>query len=168
MKTYTRDNIQEFNDAIESIKQIIVELPNDRLKENYSFERLQVDEWVAVSLGETGFSSIAWRPLWNNNCRVLNRFYKKPTHRFINKQFKLTEDTETMIRQQVQAAMVMDFDCAFVSRETKRSGAFHYLNQMNTEWIDEPTKCLMWHTGYQWITWTALKDNVKAIDLRRE
>ena len=48
--------------AIDQIASIVKDLPNDKLKNNYSIDRLIIDEWVAVSIYDGGFSSVAWRP----------------------------------------------------------------------------------------------------------
>lgn len=155
MNTATR-NEQQFTEYLEQIRVMVSDLPNDKLRNNYSYERLKIDEWVAVSVFEGGFSSIAWRPLWNNNCRILNRFYKIPSYRFENNQAKVSTETLAMISQQLDAAKQMDFDCAFMSRETNTQAFNHYKKHLPQQWITPKERYKMYNDGYQHVMWTAL------------
>jgi len=145
--------------AIDQIASIVKDLPNDKLKNNYSIDRLIIDEWVAVSIYEGGFSSVAWRPHWGNNCRILNRFYKVPSSRFENKQHKVSQDTLDMIQQQLDAAKTLSFDCAFMSRETKTQAFNHYKKQLPQLWNCPKEKYRMTKEGYQHIAWTAINSD---------
>lgn len=165
MKTVTKDNLQ-FNLYIEQVKAMINDLPDDRLRANYSYEQLKIDEWVAVSVFDGGFSSIAWRPVWNNNCRILNRFFKIPFYRFENKQAKISKDTLNMIGQQLEVAKQLGFDCAFMSRETKTQAFNHYKKHLLQKWIAPKERYKMYNDGYQHIIWTGL--NTSELVMERE
>ena len=52
-------NTPEFDNCIDLIKNMVSNLPDDKLKHNYSYDRLKVDEWVAVSVFEGGCSDVA-------------------------------------------------------------------------------------------------------------
>lgn len=142
-------------DALDTIFSMVKNLPEDRLKENYSPDRLNIDEWIALSYFEGGFSSIAYRDIWNNNCRILNRFYKLPEYRD-SKTNKLTDATKTMILQQVEVAQDLNFDCAFMSRDTKFPAFKHYKKYIPGNWIVEDEMCNVYENGYQYIMWTPL------------
>ena len=167
MKTFTRYD-EQWTSALDQVFNLVENLPNDKLKKNYSIEGLKVDEWISVSVWDGGFSSIAWRPLWNNNCRILNRFFKLKNFRFENNKSQLSELTEEMIMQQLKIAKDYDFDAAFISREKKYNALSHYLNQMKTvKWNTPEERYLMYHNGYQQISWTAIND-ITHIDLEKE
>jgi len=167
MKTFTKYD-EGWNSALNQVFHLIENLPDDKLKQNYSYERLKIDEWVAVSIYEGGFSSVAWRPIWNNNCRILNRFFKHKNFRFENNKSLLSKTTAEMIMQQLKVAKDLDFDAAFVSREKKYNALAHYLNQLkDIKWITTDKKYLMYHTGYQQISWTPLS-NINEIDLEKQ
>ena len=158
MNTFIRDDL-EYDEAIENVFKMVSDLPNDKLKKNYSKENLKVDEWIGVSLFAGGFSSIAYRDIWNNNCRILNRFYKKPEYRFENKNRRISEETLDMIEQQLHAAKILGFDCAFMSRETKTQAFHHYKKHLPQKWYTPKDKYKMWNTGYQYVMWTSLNSN---------
>lgn len=158
MKTAIRDT-PEFDQFIDIIKEMVSDLPDDRLKDNYSFENLIVDEWVAVSVFEGGFSSVAWRPWWGNNCRILNRFYKKPGFRFENNKRRVSQETLDMIEQQLRAAWLLEYDCAFMSRETKTQAFNHYKKHLQQPWYSSDKKYRMTENSYQNIMWTPLNSN---------
>jgi len=146
-------------DTLNKLKDITDNLPNDKLKNNYSFDRLKVDEWVAVSIFEGGFSSVAWRSHWGNNCRILNRFFKLPKYRFENKRSIVSQETLDMIQQQLDAAKLLGFDCAFMSRETKTQAFNHYKKHLPQVWHTPDVKYRMTKKSYQYIAWTAINSD---------
>jgi hypothetical protein len=158
MNTFIRNDLG-YDEAIENIFKMVSDLPNDKLKENYSKENLKVDEWIGVSLFAGGFSSIAYRDIWNNNCRILNRFYKKPEYRFENKNRRVSEETKLMISQQLEVAKKLGYDCAFMSREMKQQAFNHYKKYLPQEWFSSNDRYLMYYKGYQHIMWTPLNNN---------
>ena len=161
MKTVTNDT-EEYNYYISQIKHMVETLPDDKLRDNYRFDKLKIDEWIAISYYDGGFSSIAWRPIWGNNCRILNRFYKKPQARFENKKRKVSDITLKMIEQQLHVAKELGFSCAFMSRETKHQAFNHYKKWLPQEWHSPEEKFLMWKEktkGYQKIIWTPVNGN---------
>ena len=160
MKTYIR-NEEGWLEALENVYSMTQSIPsNDKLYRNYSQERLNTDEWVALSIYEGGFSSVAHRSIWNNNCRILNRFFKLPTYRFENSKRKVSKETIMMIHQQVKAAETLGFDCAFMSRETKTQAFNHYKKFLPFEWNVPHKKYRMIEDVYQHITWTAINNTV--------
>lgn len=145
--------------ALDQIALMVSDLPDDKLKENYSFDKLEIDEWSAVSIFDGGFSSIASRPHWGNNCRILNRFFKLPGYRFENKQSKVSQQTLDMIEQQLDTAKLLGFDCAFMSRETKKQAFNHYKKHLPQEWHCPNIKYKMTDSSYQYIAWTAINSD---------
>ena len=158
MKTVTRDH-PDFDDCIEQIKEMVSNLPNDKLCNNYSFPRLKSQEWEAVSLFAGGFSSVIWRPYWQNNCRILNRFYKVPNYRFENRKARVSQETLQMIDQQLTVAKQLGFDCAFMSRETKKQAFNHYKKHLPQTWFTSNEKYLMTGNSYQHVMWTSINSN---------
>ena len=152
-------NTPEFDNCIDLIKNMVSNLPDDKLKHNYSYDRLKVDEWVAVSVFEGGFSSVAWRPWWRNNCRILNRFFKLQEYRFENNQAKVSSETLDMIQQQLDISITLGFDCAFMSRETKKQAFNHYKKYLPQTWYCSDVKYKMVGKSYQYIMWTPLNSN---------
>ena len=71
MNTATSDTT-EYNEYIDLIREMTQNIPDDKLRENYRFDTLKLEEWIAVSYYDGGFSSVAWRPIWGNNCKILN------------------------------------------------------------------------------------------------
>lgn len=165
MNTVTRHD-PEYKEYLNIIAEMVKDLPNDKLRDNYSYSNLKVDEWVAVSIYEGGFSSIAWRDQWNNNCRILNRFYKLPTHRFENTQRKVSQETLDMIEQQLAAAKLLDFDCAFMSRETKKQAFNHYKKHLPQQWHVPSERYVMTNKSSHHIMWTPL--NSSQLVMRKE
>lgn len=155
MKTFTRDH-PEFINCLEQINTMVSNLPNDKLRDNYSYQRLKTEEWEAVSIFEGGFSSISWRPYWRNNCRVLNRFYKLPDYRFENKKAQVSQETLQMIDQQLTVARQLGFDCAFMSRETRTQAFNYYKKYLPQLWHTPKTLYRMTENSYQHIAWTPI------------
>jgi len=165
MNTVTKEN-PLYLEYLDIIKEMVSDLPNDKLKNNYTYDRLQVDEWIAISLFDGGFSSISWRPIWKNNCRILNRFYKIPSYRFENLKGRVSKETLDAITQQLKVASDLEFDCAFMSRETKTQAFHHYKRFLSQEWHTPKERYKMWNTGYQHIMWTSLSGN--KLDMEKE
>ena len=166
MKTVTNDT-EEYNYYISQIKHMVETLPDDKLRDNYRFDKLKIDEWIAISWFDGGFSSISWRPIWGNNCRILNRFYKKPDYRFENKRRMVSSETLLMIEQQLAVAKDQGFDCAFMSRETKSQAFNHYKKYLPQEWHTPEQKYMMWKektTGYQKIIWTPVNSSILIME----
>ena len=139
MNTVTNDT-PEYNQYIKQIKHMVETLPDDKLRDNYRFDKLKIDEWIAISWFYGGFSSISWRPICGNNCRILNRFYKKPDYRFENTRRAVSKETLLMIEQQLAVAKDQGFDCAFMSRETK-SQAFNHNVSSGMAYSTRNTQC---------------------------
>lgn len=152
-------NTPEFDNCVDLIKNMVSDLPDDKLKHNYSYDRLKVDEWVAVSVFEGGFSSVAWRPRWGNNCRILNRFYKIPSARFENKKRYVSAETLSMIEQQLAAGLYLGFDCGFMSRETKFASFNHYKKHLPQVWHSPSDRYVMTDNSHQNVMWTPLNSN---------
>ena len=165
MNTVIKDQ-EGWDEVIENILEMVSTLPNDKLKNNYSKESLKIDEWVAASYFEGGFSSVAYRSIWNNSCRILNRFYKTPINRFENKKREVSQETKLMISQQLMVAKELNFDCAFMSRETRTQAFNHYKKHLPQEWHTPSHRYKMWDTGYQHIMWTSLNGN--ELDMEQE
>ena len=168
MKTYIR--FQEgWLEALENVYSMTQSIPSkDKLYRNYSQERLKTDEWVALSIYEGGFSSVAHRSIWNNNCRILNRFFKLPAYRFENSKREVSKETIMMIHQQVKAAEILGFDCAFMSRETKHQAFNHYKKFLPFEWNVPHKKYRMIENTYQHIMWTAINDTVLNMESKND
>ena len=97
MKTYIK-NQEGWFEALETVYSMTKSISsNDKLYQNYSQERLKIDEWVALSIFNGGFSSVSHRSIWNNNCRILNRFFKLPTYRFENLKREVSKETITAV-----------------------------------------------------------------------
>jgi len=158
MKTFIRTH-PEFTNSLETVKEMVSSLSEDKLADNYSLQSLKVDEWCAVSLYPGGFSSIIWRKYWGNNCRILNRFYKLQSHRFKNKSSVITQETLDMINQQLDVAKQLGFDCAFMSRETKKPAFHHYKKHLPHKWFTPSKKYLMVGNSYQHVMWTPINSN---------
>jgi len=150
--------------ALDQIALMVKDLPNDKLKNNYSFDGLMVDEWFAVSIYEGAFSSIAWREYWGNNCRILNRFFKLPDYRFTNTKGLISQETLNMIEQQLDAAKTLGFDCAFMSRETKTQAFNHYKKYLPQVWNCPKEKYRMTKKDYQHIAWTPINSNTLIME----
>ena len=163
MKTVTRDH-PDFDDCIEQIKEMVSNLPNDKLRNNYSFPRLKTQEWEAVSVFAGGFSSVIWRPYWQNNCRILNRFYKVPNYRFENKKARMSQETLQMIDQQLTVAKQLGFDCAFMSRETKTQAFNHYKKYLPQLWHTPDQLYRMTENDYQHIAWTPINNTELSME----
>jgi hypothetical protein len=153
----------KFSTALDAVKQMVSEMPDGRLKQNYGYKNLHTEDWVAISLFENGFSSISYRSIWENNCRILNRFYKTPDARFENEKRKVSQTTLDMIQQQLDIAKILDFDCAFMSRETKTQAFLHYKKFLPQSWHVTDDKYIAWRSDgssvYQHIMWTPLNSN---------
>lgn len=158
MNTYIK-NENGYKEAIEQVYSIIDTSVEDKLKDNYARERLKTHEWVAVSIFEGGFSSIAYRSFWGNSCRILNRFYKNPNYRFENNKMIVSNETLQMIDQQIEAAKLLDFDIAFMSRETNTPAFKHYVKYLPQAWNISDKKYKMYEGGYQYIMWTSINNN---------
>ena len=158
MKTVTRED-PEYLECLDKVAEMVSNLPNDKLRDNYSYDNLKIDEWIAVSVFEGGFSSLAWRPLWGNNCRILNRFYKTPEYRFENDKRKVSQETLDMIQQQIDVGKRLDFECGFMSRDGKFASFNYYKKHLPQTWHSPKERYLMWETGYQHIMWTPLNSN---------
>lgn len=159
MITVSKDST-EWSTAIDKVFALVEDLPNDKLKDNYSKDNLKIHEWLAISYYDGGFSTIAHRKAWGNNCRILNRFYKKPEARFENNKRKLSNETLQMVEQQIATAKDMGFDCGFMSRETRRQAFHHYKKHLPQEWHTPTERYLMYHNGYQHIMWTPINNNI--------
>jgi len=160
MKTYIK-NQEGRLEALENVYSMTQSIPsNDKLYQNYSQERLNTDEWVALSIFDGGFSSVAHRSIWNNNCRILNRFFKLPAYRFENSKREVSKETIMMIHQQVKVAETLGFDCAFMSRERKTQAFNHYKKFLPFKWNVSNKKYRMIENMYQHIMWTAINNTV--------
>jgi hypothetical protein len=160
MKTYIK-NQKGWLEALENVYSMTQSIPsNDKLYQNYSQERLNTDEWVALSIFDGGFSSVAHRSIWNNNCRILNRFFKLPAYRFENSKREVSKETIMMIHQQVKVAETLGFDCAFMSRERKTQAFNHYKKFLPFKWNVSNKKYRMIENMYQHIMWTAINNTV--------
>ena len=166
MNTYIK-NEKGYREAIEQVYSMIDTSVEDKLKDNYTRERLKTKEWVAVSIFEGGFSSIAYRSFWGNGCRILNRFYKNPNYRFENKKMSVSNETLQMIDQQLEAAKLLDFDFAFMSRETNTPAFKHYVKYLPETWNISDKKYKMHERGYQYIMWTSINNN-DVLDMETE
>lgn len=165
MKTFTRYDDQ-WSSALDQVFNLIENMPDDKLKKNYSPQGLKIDEWVAVSIYEGGFSSVAWRPIFQNNCRILNRFYKLPEYRFANNKRHVSQETLEMIKQQLEIGKKLDFDCGFMSRDGKFASFNHYKKYLPQTWHSPKEKYKMWDTGFQHIMWTPL--NTNTLNMEKE
>lgn len=166
MNTVTSESI-EYNKYIDLIREMTQTIPDDKLRENYRFDTLKLEEWIAASYYDGGFSSVAWRPIWGNNCRILNRFYKKPEARFENKKRRVSDVTLNMIEQQLAVAKDLGFDCAFMSRETRHQAFNHYKKHLPQTWTTPDEKYLMWKqntTVYQNIMWTPVNSSILTME----
>lgn len=161
MKTYIKNQDGWF-EALENIYSMTQSIPsNDKLYQNYSQERLKIDEWVALSIFEGGFSAVATRPMWNNSCRILNRFYKVPDYRFATSDRSVSAETILMIKQQLEVAKELNYDCAFMSRETGYQSFNYYKKYLNfVQWNSPKERYKMYNNGYQSIMWTPINSTV--------
>tara|TARA_R110000822_G_C15299833_1_gene491844 strand:+ start:968 stop:1471 length:504 start_codon:yes stop_codon:yes gene_type:complete len=167
MKTYTKGST-EWHEAIEQVYYFLKKLPqNDKLSNNYIASSMDTDEWYAISISEDSFSTIAYREQWNNSCRILNRFAKLPSNRFENKKKMVSEQTLTMINQQVQAATDMGFDFVFMSREGRKQAFNHYKQYLEGDWITPAHKYKMTSRSFQHVMYKPLHSN-EEIDLEME
>lgn len=164
MKTFIRTH-PEFTNSLDKVREMVNDLSEDKLAANYSFDNLAVDEWYAVSLFSGGFSSIIWREHWGNNCRILNRFYKVPAYRFENKSRVISQETLDMIDQQLDAAKQLGFDCAFMSRETKKQAFNHYKKHLPQQWFTPDKKYFMIGSSYQHVMWTPINSNTFIMEI---
>jgi len=99
---------------------------DDRLAQNYTEEKLELDECDAITLVKDDeklimFSTLLNRPLFGNAVRCINRFYKTPASRCggLYHHNKLTLPTFEMIEQQMEFAKTRNYDIIFASRELK-------------------------------------------------
>lgn len=159
MNTVTKYNKKEWEKALNKVYGLIENMPNDQLKNNYSKENLKIEEWIALSFFDGGFSSLAHRDIWGNNCRILNRFYKNPLYRFENNKRQVSKETLQMIQQQLDIALNLGFDCGFMSREKKTQAFNYYKKHLPQKWYSPPERYLIYHNGYQHIMWTPINSN---------
>ena len=164
MKTFIRSH-PEFANSLDIVREMVNSLSEDKLAANYTFDNLAVDEWYAVSLFSGGFSSIIWREHWGNNCRILNRFYKLPSYRFENKSRAISQETLDMIDQQLNAANQLGFDCAFMSRETKKQAFNHYKKHLPQQWFTPDEKYFMIGSSYQHVMWTPINNDTFIMEI---
>lgn len=158
MNTFIKGT-KEFDNSLELVYNMINHSVNDKLRLNYTKKRLRVNEWDAVSVFDGGFSSVSWRPYWNNNCRILNRFFKKPEYRFENKSLRVSQETLDMIEQQLEVARILGYDCAFMSRETKTQAFHHYKRFLPQQWYTDEKRYRMTEDDYQHVMWTSINNN---------
>lgn len=148
---------------------------NDRFYENYT-RRLNFTDSIAISTYRNkntlvGFSTVLYLPSYGNGVRILNRFYKDP--QFRQRSFKLTNETKIMIEQQLSIAKNLNFDFAFMSREsnTDQFAMKHFVKQLDSNWNIMSNKYLVSSNSEQYIvlypftdTWQSsmlLKESVK-------
>lgn len=148
---------------------------DDRHYENYT-RRLNFTDSIAISTYRNknalvGFSTVLHLPLYGNGVRILNRFYKDPQFRL--KGMKVTDETKIMIDQQLSIAKNLNFDFAFMSREsnTNQFAMKHFAKQLDSNWNIMPNKYKISTNNEQYIvvypfteTWQSsmlLKENVK-------
>tara|TARA_Y100001963_G_C6782477_1_gene450751 strand:- start:1932 stop:2555 length:624 start_codon:yes stop_codon:yes gene_type:complete len=154
---------------------------DDRLLINYTPERLNIDEWIALTIYEDnkkiyGFSTVINRPFWGKGARILNRFFKIKGYRFENDKRKISDATINMIKEQLSTCKALGYEYAFMSRETQNPSAIkawnHYgkyfkmlgnwnIPEESFQMTEYPEKLSCW----QQIIWTPLKEGSKpAID----
>ena len=99
---------------------------DDRLAQNYTEEKLELDGCIAITITKEeekiiAFSTILHRDMFGGAVRILNRHYKSPDARRLSwgHQRRINSYTYEMIQQQVQFAKERDYDVAFISRELK-------------------------------------------------
>lgn len=175
VETYERSN-SNFEYYTDLCKKFYLNIEDEHLIKNYLPENLFINEWVAVSVylsnckNLMGFSSIAHRPRFKSGVRLLNRFVKHPGYRFVNSKLKLSNETRTMIEQQISVAKELGFQYAFISRDSSYHVLKHYLKSMNCiTWFHEVDKykvCDGPLACCQLISWTPLMQNVK-IDMEK-
>lgn len=169
IKVYTFLNYEsDFQKYVNKCLEYHKILNDDNLKKNYFPEQLKIEEWLAISvfLNEKdelfGFSSVAHRDCFYNGVRILNRFVKHPHFRFINSKMELSLETQMMVNQQIQISKSLNFNFAFVSRDSKKNPMKHYFKNIDTFWIHETKKyrvCKGDKTCCQIVSWMPLKEN---------
>jgi hypothetical protein len=129
--------------------------PADRHYENYT-RRLNFTDSVAISTYRNkntliGFSTVLHLPVYDNGVRILNRFYKDPQFRM--RSLKVTDETKIMINQQLSIAKSLNFDFAFMSREsnTNQFAMKHFAKQLDSNWNIMPNKYLVSSNSEQYI-----------------
>lgn len=163
--TISKDNLL-FDSYCKKIEIFCENIHNIKLIKNYT-KFLKIEDSIAISTFEDedqilGFSTVLHRPIFNNGVRILNRFYKKESYRFVNNKREVSEETKTMIKQQLDIARLYNFDFAFMSREgTVTPPAFsHYRKYLDfTTWYIECEKykvCKGNSDCDQFIMWTPL------------
>jgi hypothetical protein len=158
-----------FESYCEKIKEFCGDIQDIKLLKNYKKD-LKIEDSIAISTFENegqilGFSTVLHRPIFNNGVRILNRFYKDKTYRFINNRREVSRETKEMIEQQLEVAKSLEFDFAFMSRESNITPpAFKYYSKyLNfANWHVEDKKYKVCHGDIscdQFIIWTPIKSN---------
>lgn len=138
VKTYSHVD-PAFHEAGSTLLELGKQITDDRLAENYTAKRMKLDDTVGISIyyeGSTpvGFSTILNIPLFNNSVRILNRFYKIPSHRDNHR--RVTDGTKAMVNQQIELSKSLGFSYAFMSREGVSPPAMrHYTRQLDQDWV---------------------------------
>ena len=153
----------------------------DKRKENYTRSNMKISDSIAVSIyvkngNILGFSNMVHRDLFNSGLRILNRFYKSKTYRFVNDKRVVSDETKQMIKQQLEVAKTFNFDFAFMSREGRITPpAFrHYQTYLSfAKWHIEEKKhriCNGNSDCNQFIIWTplVLNANFNLISVKDE
>lgn len=138
--TVSKYDDSNFISLVREIQKFCQTIPtDDRFYENYT-RRLNFTDSIAVSTYRNknelvGFSTVLHLPLYGNGVRILNRFYKDPQFRL--KGLKVTDETKIMIDQQLSIAKSLNFDFAFMSREsnTNQFAMKHFVKQLDSNWI---------------------------------
>lgn len=145
---------------------------DDRLYENYT-RRLNFSDSVAISTYRNenklvGFSTVLHLPAYGNGVRILNRFYKDPKFRL--KGFKVTDETKIMIDQQLSVAKSLNFDFAFMSREsnTNQFAMKHFAKQLDSNWNIMPNKYKVSNNNEQYIVLYPFNDTWQTSILLKE
>ena len=145
--TTTHKDQSNYNIIVDSIiNYLSTEKLNDSLAENYTKERLDLNNTLAISTikednNVIGFSTLLYRNLFGNAVRCLNRFYKSPHYRFATSIKNVTPETKEMIQQQSDIAEQLQYDVIFMSRETSKHGKTslrHYPQKFLHDWIVSP------------------------------
>ena len=127
------------------IEYFSTQLLNDSLADNYTEERLNLNNTLAISIvtdneNIISFSTLLHRDMFGNAVRCLNRFYKSPHYRFATSIKNVTFETQKMIQQQCDIAKQYNYDIIFMSRETKtgKTSLRHYPQKFLKDWILSP------------------------------
>jgi len=143
IEVLTFDNLPQWNQKFKILQQQIA-TSSDKLKDNYHYNRLILDqqEFSTIVLIENeiaAFSFLYSRKEWHKVSRILSRYYIVPKYRKNHFNFR-NKFTNLMLDKQMEFAKNNNKDFVFTSREFP---SWAWLNSI----IDNPSNRFKWETN---------------------